>query len=148
MTRCWKKAAGRPCSAMAAHPVTAAVALETLHIYEERDVVGMVRAVAPHFQERLRALGDHPLVGQARGVGLLGALELMRDNEARIPFDAAEGVAPKVLRRAEEHGLLIRAMGDSVALSPPLIVAEADIDAIFDRLGRALDDVWFNDVAK
>ena len=75
-----------------AHPVTAAVALETLRIYEERDIVGMVRIAAPHFQARLRALGDHPLVGQTRGVGLLGALELMRDGAARIPFDAADGV--------------------------------------------------------
>ena len=131
-----------------AHPVTAAVALETLRIYEERDIVGMVRIAAPHFQARLRALGDHPLVGQTRGVGLLGALELMRDGAARIPFDAADGVPGKVLRRAEEHGLLIRAMGDSVALSPPLIITEDEVDAIFDRLVHALDDVWFNDVAK
>ena len=61
------------------HPVTTAVALETLKIYEERDIVGTVRAIAPHFQKRLAALGQHPLVGEARGVGLIGGLEIVAD---------------------------------------------------------------------
>lgn len=125
-----------------AHPAAAAVAIETLKIYAERDIVAMVRAVAPRFQERLHALAGHPLVGQARGVGLVGALELMQDGAARIPFDPAKNVPVRVLERAEANGLLIRAMGDSLALSPPLIIREEEIDTMFDRLGRALDEVF------
>ena len=123
------------------HPVSAAVALETLKIYEERDIVGHVRAVAPHFQARLRALAQHPLVGEARGVGLIGALELSRDKAARAPFDAKLAVPAQVQAAAQDEGLIIRALRDAVAVCPPLIITRDEIDFLFDALGRALDKV-------
>lgn len=122
------------------HPVAAAVALETLKIYEERDIVGHVRAVMPRFQARLRALGDHPLVGEARGRGLIGTLELVGDKATREPFDPARGVAPYAGRRAQAHGVITRALGDTVNLCPPLIITEPQIDDLFDGIARALDD--------
>jgi 4-aminobutyrate--pyruvate transaminase len=96
--------------------------------------------VAPHFQAGLQKFADHPLVGEARGVGLIGAVELVRDKASKEPFEAARGVGAFVATRAQENGLILRALGDSVALCPPLIVTEPEIDAIFDRLEKSLDE--------
>jgi len=124
-----------------AHPLPAAVALETIRIYEERDIVGHVRKVGPRLQAALRALTEHPLVGEARGVGLIGALELVRDKAARRGFDPKAGVGAYVVKRAQEHGAILRNMaGDVIAFSPPLIISESEIDALVDRIARALDD--------
>jgi len=122
-----------------AHPVSAAVALETLKIYEEGDTLGHVRAVAPRFQQRLKALADHPLVGEARGIGLIGAVELVADKATKAPFEPVGMAGAKVNALCHENGLISRAMGDSLALCPPLIISEAEIDAMFDRLTAALD---------
>lgn len=123
------------------HPVPAAVALETLKIYEERDILGHVRAIAPRFQDGLRNFADHPLVGDVRGTGLIGALELVKDKATRENFDPAAGVGPYCMGRAQDHGLLIRALpGDSIAFCPPLIVNENEIDIIMERFAKALDD--------
>ncbi len=123
------------------HPVAAAVALEALAIYRERDIIGHVRAVAPRFQARLRALADHPLVGEARGVGLIGAVELVADKTRRTPFPPTRGIGARAAKLCLKHGLINRAMGDSLALAPPLIITEAEIDRMFDRLTRSLDDM-------
>ena len=122
-----------------AHPVAAAVAIETLKIYEERDIVGHVRSVTPLFQRRLKGLADHPLVGEARGVGLIGAIELVADKATKTPFDPAGRAGATVNAQAQENGLITRAMGDTLALCPPLIIDEADINAMFDRLTKSLD---------
>jgi 4-aminobutyrate--pyruvate transaminase len=126
------------------HPVCAAVALKTLEIMERRDIVGHVKSVAPRFQQRLKAFADHPLVGEARGVGLIGGLELVADKGGKTPFDPSHTVGAYLAKRAEEHGLIIRALGDTVAFCPPLIITESEIDEMFDRATRALDDteVW------
>jgi 4-aminobutyrate--pyruvate transaminase len=125
------------------HPVPAAVALEALAIYEERDIVGHVRSIAPHFQKALRSFVEHPLVGEARGVGLIGALELVEDKESRKNFDPKRGVGPYLVARAQEQGLITRSMiGDSIAFSPPLIITESEIDELFARLSSALDETW------
>ncbi|MDF8357558.1 aspartate aminotransferase family protein [Ensifer adhaerens] len=122
------------------HPVAAAVALETLSIYEERDILGHVRSVAPVFQRELKALEAHPLVGEARGMGLIGTLELVADKESRAPFDPALAVAAHAGRRAQVHGVITRAMGDNFTLCPPLIITADEIRDLFQRVGRALDD--------
>src|SRR5690606_7571426 len=112
------------------HPVCAAVALRTLEIYEERKLYDHVKAVSPRFQERLRALGAHPLVGDARGIGLLGGVELVRDKETKAAFDAKHAVGTKCLAFCQKHGLIARAIGDTVALCPPYTATESDIDEI------------------
>jgi 4-aminobutyrate--pyruvate transaminase len=125
------------------HPVPAAVALETLKIYEERDIVAMVRRVAPRLQEGLRSYADHPLVGEARGIGLIGAVELVRDKATKQGFDPKAGVAAYLVRRAQHHGAILRNMaGDIVAFSPPLIITEAEIDELLGCFGKALNDTW------
>ncbi len=129
------------------HPVAAAVALETLKIYEERDILGHVREIVPAFQRGLRELGAHPLVGEARGMGLVGALELVEDKAARKNFDPARGVAAYAGERAQAHGVITRCMGDNVNLCPPLIITEAQILDLMGRIKLALDDTlaWVQD---
>lgn len=121
------------------HPLACAVALETLKIYEERNILNHVRSVAPRLQNALRSFADHPLVGDTRGIGLIGAIELAEDKTARKPFDPKRGVGAYLVRRAQEHGLILRVMaGDIIAFSPPLIITEAQIDEIMRRFERAL----------
>jgi len=124
-----------------AHPVAAAVAAKTLEIYEKRNIVGHVRNVAPKFEARVARLAEHPLVGHARAKGLIGAVELVADKASKRAFDPKAGIGAAVQKAAEKNGLIIRALGgDIVAFCPPLIVSEADIDDIFDRAERALDE--------
>ncbi|SIT39816.1 Adenosylmethionine-8-amino-7-oxononanoate aminotransferase [Paraburkholderia ribeironis] len=122
------------------HPVCAAVALEALRIYEEDDMVGRVQKIAPHFQERVAALGEHPLVGTTRGHGLIAALELVADKDMRESFPQSAGVASYVGDRARVHGMITRASGDVVNFCPPLIITHDQIDKMFDAATKALDD--------
>ncbi len=122
------------------HPVATAVALETLKIYQERDTIGHVRNIAPHFQNRLRSFADHPLVGETRGVGLIGAVELVADKASRKNFDPALKVGARLVKGCSDHGLITRAMAnDSIAFCPPLIIDESGIDEMFNRFSQALD---------
>jgi 4-aminobutyrate--pyruvate transaminase len=124
----------------AGHPVTTAVALETLRIYEEMDIVAHVRRVGPYMQEVLGHFREHPLVGDVRGVGLLTGMEMMADKATRTAFAPERGVGRLVDGLARKHGLITRFIGDRIAFSPPLIVTEADIDEIARRLRAALDE--------
>ncbi len=123
------------------HPVAAAVAAETLKIYEERDIVGRVRRIAPRFQARLAALAQHPLVGEARGVGLIGGVELVADKSSKQSFPSERKAAVQATAQALGHGLIVRPLpGDTLGICPPLIITEAEIDDLFDRLTRTLDE--------
>jgi 4-aminobutyrate--pyruvate transaminase len=124
----------------AGHPVTTAVAMETLRIYDEMDMIGHVQRVGPYMQQVLAMFADHPLVGEVRGVGLLTGMEMVADKAMRASFDPARNVGATVDKYARAHGLITRFIGDRIALSPPLVVTEAEIDDIAARLGRALDD--------
>ncbi len=121
------------------HPVASAVALKTIEIYQSRDIVGHVRDVAPLFLKRLKALEDHPLVGEAVGVGLIGAVELVADKKARKNFDPTKQVAATVNNFALEEGLIVRPLlSDRIAFCPPLVIDEAETNEMFDRFERAL----------
>jgi len=123
------------------HPVPAAVALETQKIYDDLNIGAHVKAVSVTFQRHLNALADHPLVGETRGLGLIGAVELVADKAARKNFDPAHKVGAFVTGRAMEHGLILRPLAnDSVAFCPPLIITEAQINDMFDAFARALDE--------
>jgi 4-aminobutyrate--pyruvate transaminase len=122
------------------HPVAAAVALRTLEIYEERKLYQHVRRMTPRFQSRLQQLGEHPLVGEARGVGMVGAVEIVADKETKAAFDAKLAVGAKCMAFCQEHGLIVRAIGDAVAVCPPYIATEEQIEEIFDVFAKGLDD--------
>ena len=122
------------------HPVAAAVAVETLKIYEERNIIDHVRRVGPRLQAGLRKFANHPLVGEVRGVGLVAAVELVKNKETKEAFDPKSGVGLYLYKRAQAHGLIVRNLVDSIAFTPPLILTEDEIDEVLARFGRALDE--------
>jgi 4-aminobutyrate--pyruvate transaminase len=124
------------------HPVGAAIALETLRIYDEDDILGHVRSVAPVLQDGYRSLADHPMIGNVRGVGLLSAVEFMADKDSKTPFDPSLKVSVKVMDAARKRGILLRALGDSLVCSPPLIITPDEIREVVAGLTEAVDEVY------
>jgi putrescine aminotransferase len=123
------------------HPVASAVALKNLEIMERDGVVDRVREeTAPYFQGRLRdRFGDHPLVGEVRGEGLLAAIELVADKRARTFFPEIGTVGTHCRNYCFKEGLICRAIRDTMVLAPPLVISEGEIDEILDLLAHALD---------
>ncbi len=125
------------------HPVGAAVALEALDIYDEIDLVGHVREVSPHFLDACRALMDHPLVGDARGIGLFCGIELVKDKRTREQYDPALKIGQRVQDAAHAGGLYLRSIPpDRISFMPPLIIEKTEIDDAIAILRKALDSVW------
>ena len=126
----------------AGHPITTAVALEVMKIYEEMDLVAHVKSVEPAFLSHLAALEDHPLVGEGRGTGLIGALEIVKDKATREIYAPDVNVMGLIGAAAKKHGLILRLIGNRIAFSPPQVITEPEIDEMMRRLRLALDDTW------
>ncbi|MBT0961593.1 aspartate aminotransferase family protein [Denitromonas iodatirespirans] len=125
-----------------AHPVSAAVGLEVLRLYQEGGLLANGIRQAPRFEQGLQALLDHPLVGDARSRGLLGALELVANKETKARFDPALKLADHIFDAAYRNGIIFRAFGDNVlGFAPALCYTGADFDLMFERLRRTLDEV-------
>ncbi len=120
------------------HPVAAAVALENLAIIEERDLVAQAARVGAHLQRRLRGLADHPLVGEVRGIGMIAAVELVADKAGKAPHGTVGVLGRMGQAAAQEAGVLVRPLGDTLAICPPLIATETDADTVVDALATAL----------
>lgn len=122
------------------HPVCAAVALENIRILRRERIVENVRdRLGPYFKQGLESLRDHPLVGEVRSVGLLGAIELVKNKTTRERF-AKPGSTGTVCRdNALRTGLVLRATGDTMLLSPPLVITESQIDELLSKTRTALD---------
>lgn len=123
------------------HPVGCAVSLEAVRIIVEDGVLDHLRAVAPRFLSRLKALETHPLVGEARGVGLMGGLELVADKESKAAFPGAVRIGERIARAALERGLIVRPLGAALVVAPPFIITDEEIDALFSILKGVLDAV-------
>ena len=124
------------------HPVGCAIGLAVLDQLLDGGVFANVEQVAPLFQKRLAGMADHPMVGEARGVGLMGALELVADKRSNAAFDGTLEVSERVARQALRNGLICRPLGAALVLAPPFIITEAQIDELFGTLRRTLDEVW------
>jgi len=120
------------------HPVACAIALETLKVYEDENIVAHVQSLAPQFQQGLQSHAGRKYVGEVRGVGLIGAIELYADPARRTAFDPAQKAGARLAELALAQGLIVRAMGDSIAFCPPLIITAQQIDDMFARFGRAM----------
>jgi len=121
------------------HPTACAVALRNLQIIEEEGLVERAAARGARLKAGLETLRRHELVGDVRGLGLLGGLELVRDRETKELFDPALGVGRRVFLAALEEGVIVRALGgDVIAMSPPLVITEAEVDRTVEVLDRAL----------
>ncbi|WFP79119.1 aspartate aminotransferase family protein [Mesorhizobium sp. WSM4906] len=122
------------------HPVAAAVALENIKLIEERDLVGNARKVGAHLKARLRKLVSHPLVGEVRGVGLIAAVELVADKASKAAWGKPAALGALVNGFMQQNGVISRNMGDAIAFCPPLIITEAQVDALVDAFERSLDE--------
>ncbi len=121
------------------HPVAAAVALENIRILREEKIVERVNAeTAPYLQKRLRELSDHPLVGEVRGVGLLGAIELVKDKTTRERY-TGKGAGMICRTFCFNNGLIMRAVGDTMIIAPPLVISFAEIDELVEKARKCLD---------
>jgi 4-aminobutyrate--pyruvate transaminase len=123
----------------AGHPVAASVALETLKIYEEMDLIGHVASVAPVFLREMGALTNHPMVGNFTGIGLIGGIEIVRDKATKQDWPAEANLTARLDTHARAQGLILRITGNRVAFSPPLIITAEEIRELARRLHRALD---------
>ena len=122
------------------HPLGCALGVKAIEIYQKRDIIGHVRKLAPVFAARMDRVAKHPLVGEARYCGLMGGVELVADKATKRPFDPKSGVGPQVARILEGHGAILRAIGDTIALCPPMVITEAELTELFDRLEKGLAD--------
>lgn len=123
-----------------AHPVGCAVALKAIEIYERERIVDHVRRVAAVFERRLRKLADHPLVGEVRSTGLIGAVEMVADKATKRPFDPKRLVGLTAVGVLQNNGIITRALGDAIALCPPLIISDDEVHEMFDIVERSLDE--------
>lgn len=124
------------------HPVACAAALKALEIYERDSLFAKAAQTGAHMQSRLREFSHHELVGEVRGKGLIGAIELVANKETGKAFGDGK-VGAFAQRACQEEGLLLRAVGgNSVAFCPPLIIEEAQIDEMVDKFSRALDSTF------
>ena len=122
------------------HPAACAVALETLRVMQREKVVERVREhTAPYFSERWAGLADHPLIGQARSLGLTGAIEIVKDKDSRERFDKDLGAGSQCRDFCVNNGLVMRAVGDTMIVSPPLIVEDKHIDELVEKAWKCLD---------
>lgn len=121
------------------HPVACAVALENIRILED-GVMDHARSVIPAFAKHVESFADHPLVGNVRSCGLIGGMQLVSDKGSKTLFDDARGVGQMCSDIASRNGLAFRAIGDTMALMPPLIITEDQLDTVFDRARAALDE--------
>ena len=122
------------------HPVSAALGLKVLEIYERDGIFERAARLGEQFQAHLQQLADHPLVGEVRGKGLVGACELVMDKATGQAFDPDAAVGKYSLARMKDNGLISRAIGDTLALCPPLIVSADEVDEIFVRYTKGLDE--------
>ena len=121
------------------HPVAAAVALENLRILRDEQIITQVQdKTAPYLQQRLRELADHPLVGEVRGLGMLGAIELVKDKASRTRYPG-KGVGMICRQHCFDNGLIMRAVGDTMIIAPPLVISLAEIDELVAKARKCLD---------
>ena len=124
-----------------AHPVCAAVALRAQELIEERNIIGHVQSLAPAFAKAVSRFGKFDFIGNTRSVGLIGAMEFCAAPDERRKFDPSHKIAAKAAAKIQEHGVILRALpGDIVGFCPPLIINEAELNEMFDRVEAGMQE--------
>ena len=122
------------------HPAACAVAIENIKIMHEENLISHVRDdVGPYLQKRWRELADHSMVGEVRGIGLIGALELVKDKSTRARFDDKGTLGQTCRNNCVENGLVMRSTGDIMIISPPLVINHKQVDELVDKAYRSID---------
>ncbi|KAJ54159.1 aminotransferase [Actibacterium mucosum KCTC 23349] len=124
------------------HPVGCAIALKAIDVVMNEGLADNVKALTPRFEEGLARLAEHPNIGEWRGKGFMGALEAVQDKATKTPFDAKLSVSERIANTCTDHGLICRPLGQSIVLCPPFIMTESQMDEMFDKLEKALNEVF------
>jgi len=124
------------------HPVGCAIALKAIDVILNEGLAENVRSLTPRFEAGLARLAGHPNIGEWRGKGFMGALEAVADKPTKTPFDAALSVSERIANACTDQGLICRPLGQSIVLCPPFVITEAQMDEMFGKLERALDQVF------
>ncbi|WP_304528927.1 aspartate aminotransferase family protein [Oceanicoccus sp. KOV_DT_Chl] len=125
------------------HPVCAAVALANVNIIRDENIIENVQQnTGPYLAAQLQRLSDHPLVGEVRSAGLLAAIELVKDKTSRSRFDSKGTAGSSCRDHALANGLILRATGDTMLLSPPLVITNTEIDQLISKISLALDNTY------
>ena len=123
------------------HPVAAAVALETIKIFEDENIIGHVQQISEKFNTKMEQLNDHSIVGNARSKGLIGAIELVKNKKNKTYFDPKIAIGTRIVKNAQRKGLIVRVLqGDIVALCPPLIINSKELDILFKKFNKSIED--------
>ncbi len=122
------------------HPLGCALGVKAIEIYKKRNIIERVRNLSQRFAGKLNRLADNPLVGEVRLCGLVGGVELVADKATKRPFNPKHGVGARLMKFLEARGAILRAIGDTVAICPPMIISEEELDELIERLKGALDD--------
>ena len=123
------------------HPVAAAVALETIKIFKDENIIGHVKEISEKFNTKMEQLNVHSIVGNARSIGLIGAIELVQNKNNKTYFDPKIGIGSRIVKNAQKNGLIVRALqGDIVALCPPLIINNKEVDILFNKFNKSIKD--------
>ena len=123
------------------HPVAAAVALETIKIFEDENIIGHVQQISEKFNTKMEQLNDHSIVGNARSIGLIGAIELVKNKKNKTYFDPKIAIGTRIVKNAQRNGLIVRVLqGDIVALCPPLIINGKELDILFKKFNKSIED--------
>ena len=128
------------------HPVGSAIALKAIDVILNEGLLDNARALTPKFEAGLAELAQNPNIGEARGKGLMGALEAVADKATKTPFAGHLSVSERIANTCTDHGLICRPLGQSIVLCPPFIMTDAQMDEMFEKLDAALRKV-FADVA-
>jgi len=122
------------------HPASCAVAIENIRILQREDLVGRVKNdIGPYLQERWHSLGEHPLVGETRMAGLMGAIELVAGKDPIQKFDSNAGVGSICRDHLVNNGLVMRAVGDSIIVAPPFTLTHQEADELIEIAWKCLD---------
>ncbi len=123
------------------HPVAAAVALETIKIFKDENIIGHVKEISEKFNTKIEQLNVHSIIGNARSIGLIGAIELVQNKKNKTYFDPKIGIGSRIVKNAQKNGLIVRALqGDIVALCPPLIINNKEVDILFNKFNKSIKD--------
>ena len=124
------------------HPVGCAIALKAIDVVMNEGLAENVKLQTPAFQAGMAKLAEHPNIGEWRGVGLMGALEAVKDKATKTPFPGDLSVSERIANACTDEGLICRPLGQSIVLAPPFILTEEQMDEMFTKLGAALDKVF------
>ena len=125
------------------HPAACAVALENIRILKDEKIIEKAKnELSPYLQKKWLALGDHPMVGEARGVGMVGALELVKDKNTKTSYPSEQNVGTICRDFCFNNGLIMRAVGDAMIICPPLVISHSEINELIEKAKLCLDLTW------